>query len=61
PRSIGDFFVWGRQADAWRCEEGKSLRGGKPFWEKVLPPRTPPFQKLLPLGLCEDGNAVALL
>ncbi|WP_204675341.1 hypothetical protein, partial [Desulfovibrio piger] len=24
---------------------------GKPFWKKVLPPRAPPFQKLLPLGL----------
>ncbi|WP_205906134.1 hypothetical protein, partial [Desulfovibrio piger] len=25
--------------------------------KKVLPPRAPPFQKLLPLGLCEDGRA----
>ena len=33
------------------------MRGGKPFWKKVLPPRAPPFQKLLPLGLCEDGRA----
>ena len=34
--------------------------------KKVLPPRAPPFQKLLPLGLrfaadlCMDGNGVAL-
>ena len=32
------------------------MRGGKPFWKKGLPPRAPPFQKLLPLGLCEDGR-----
>ncbi|MDY6233871.1 MAG: hypothetical protein SPI23_04260, partial [Desulfovibrio sp.] len=24
--------------------------------KKVLPPRAPPFQKLLSLGLCEDGR-----
>ena len=57
PAPPGIFLFGGRQADAWRCEEGKSLRGGKPFGEKVLPPRTPPFQKLLPVGLCKDFSA----
>ena len=48
----------GRQADAGRFEEReKCLRGGKPFGKKVLPPRAPPLQKLLPVGLCEDGSA----
>ena len=42
-----------KQAKIW----GKTLRGGKPFWKKVLPPRAPPFQKLLPVGLCKDGKA----
>ena len=42
-------FGDGRQGlEIWRKN---SLRGGKPFWKKVLPPRAPPFQKLLPLGL----------
>ena len=36
----------------------KSLRGGKPFWKKVLPPRTPPFQKLLPVGLRKDKGGL---
>ena len=35
----------------------KSLRGGKPFWKKVLPPRAPPFQKLLSMGLRKDGKS----
>ena len=30
---------------------------GNLFGKKVLPPRAPPFQKLLPLGLCENGRA----
>ncbi len=38
-------------------KRGKTLRGGKPFWKKVLPPRAPPFQKLLPVGLRKDGKA----
>ena len=47
-----------KQAKIW----GKTLRGGKPFWKKVLPPRAPPFQKLLPVGLLplslrKDGKA----
>ena len=39
----------------------KSLRRGKPFWKKVLPPRAPPFQKLLPVGLRKDGKSEARL
>ncbi|WP_317313103.1 hypothetical protein, partial [Desulfovibrio piger] len=46
PGTAGDFLFW------W-----KSLRGGKPFWKKVLPPRAPPFQKLLPVSLCRDGKS----
>ena len=35
----------------------EQLAGRETFWEKGSPPRAPPFQKLLPLGLCEDGRA----
>ena len=36
------------------------MRGGKPFWKKVLPPRAPLFQKLLSVSLrkAKGGYAV---
>ena len=41
------------------CFGGKVWREGEPFWKKVLPPRAPPFQKLLSVSLRKDGKSAA--
>ncbi len=47
PAPPGIFLFWGRQAGAWRFEERKACGEENLFGKKVLPPRAPPFPKLL--------------